>query len=185
MIVGILLAAGSSRRFGAANKLLHPLAGRALVSHAADAIRAVRLDKKIAIVSTADVAKHLRDFDCVDVSAHELSMATSLKAGITRAIELDATKALIHLGDMPAVESQLLQEIIENCAEDTPSMTRSGRVKSPPACFPAKLFGQIMQIDGDKGARQLLASIAKTRSVIVPNSMIADIDKPSDINGLQ
>ena len=49
-VVGILLAAGQSRRMGAVNKLLAPLAGKPLVRHATEAMLAAGLDDVIVVV---------------------------------------------------------------------------------------------------------------------------------------
>ncbi|MEO1748183.1 MAG: nucleotidyltransferase family protein [Pseudomonadota bacterium] len=182
--MGILLAAGTSSRFGAADKLLHPVLGKPMISHAADALRAIKLDETIAIVRAPEVAAHLLDFDCIDVSAKPPSMARSLKAGIEQAIKLDADKVLIHLGDMPFVTPSLLEDIIESCRLDAPSVTKGGQITSPPTCFPRKLLDQLMEIDGDRGARELLNNLPNTVEVNAAEATIADVDKLSDIRGL-
>ena len=60
--VGILLAAGQSRRFGPTDKLMAPLHGRPLVTYAAATLRAVAPDVLIAVTSSEIVAAELDGF---------------------------------------------------------------------------------------------------------------------------
>ncbi len=54
--VGLLLAAGHSRRFGAADKLAAPLDGRPLVAHAAGALAALPLAARLVVLRDPGLA---------------------------------------------------------------------------------------------------------------------------------
>lgn len=185
MIAGILLAAGASRRFGTQDKLLQVAAGRPLVEYAADAMRAVELDEKIAVVRTPAVAALLPDFQLIDVSQSAPQMATSLGAGIMRAVELGAHKALVHLGDMPFVTEQVLVDVVDQCSDQAPSAAQSNAGFSPPACFPAAYFPQLMTLSGDTGARHLLRHLSYVTPVRVAVDTVADIDLPKEFKLLE
>ncbi|MEM1065762.1 MAG: NTP transferase domain-containing protein, partial [Pseudomonadota bacterium] len=87
---GVLLAAGASRRFGAADKLLAPLNGRPLISYAARALVAAKPDVLIAISRNADVDTMLAGFDIMKPPENDPKQSDSLRAGIARAQALGA-----------------------------------------------------------------------------------------------
>ena len=71
--VGILLAAGHSRRFGATNKLLTTFRDKPLILHAADTMKGAGLDHCIAVVSNEKVAEELSDFLLVKINSTDQS----------------------------------------------------------------------------------------------------------------
>ncbi|RMD92487.1 MAG: nucleotidyltransferase family protein, partial [Alphaproteobacteria bacterium] len=78
--VGILLAAGASRRFGDADKLLAEARGRPLVSHAARALADV-LPERVAVVSSAEVGAVLAGFRLVRIPPGS-AQSRALHAGL-------------------------------------------------------------------------------------------------------
>ncbi|MEO0372845.1 MAG: NTP transferase domain-containing protein, partial [Pseudomonadota bacterium] len=96
---GVLLAAGASRRFGDADKLLAPLHGTAMVDHAARALRASDLDLWVAVTRSVEVAEALTGFDIVTPPEADPQQADSLRAGVLRARALGADRVTVVLGD--------------------------------------------------------------------------------------
>jgi len=113
-ITGILLAAGSSRRFGS-NKLLAPLSdGTPLVLAAARRLRSV-LDAVIVVVHPQDrVLPELLATEHVQIVAcqhADTGMGASLAAGV--AASANARGWLIVLADMPAIQVSTLQRVAQ------------------------------------------------------------------------
>ncbi|MEO0544151.1 MAG: nucleotidyltransferase family protein [Pseudomonadota bacterium] len=185
MIVGILLAAGTSKRFGVSDKLLHMMDGKPMVAHAADAMRGAQLDHKIAVIRSQAVATLLPDFECLDLSAVAPQMATSVKSGITRAQELGADKVLVHLADMPFVDANVLNLVTTLCTDKVPSAVRLDHGFLPPVCFPKQLLPQLHKMSGDEGARKLLARWPNIAAVEVPAQMLVDVDTRMEADGLE
>ena len=178
--VGVLLAAGESSRFGNVDKLLAPYLGRPLVSHAADAMRAARLDYLVAVVSSREVSEELDGFECVWPGDRQASMSKSIRAGIRRAEDIGAHCALIALGDMPGVTSDHLSRLVEECSADMPSATTDGTRPMVPACFPRCMFPQLMCLEGDTGARKLLRDLPAECLVAAGADALIDMDAPKD-----
>lgn len=166
---GVVLAAGRSTRAGAANKLLHPIAGVPMVRHAvqhvlsagvspvvvvlgheADAVRAVLEDLPVAFV-------HNPDFAC--------GMGTSVAAGVAALAERDVSAALIALGDMPWIRPNDLRRLVDTHTPGTAHLVvvpvagaGQRRRRGNPVLWPRRSFGGLMALTGDRGGRDLLAA---------------------------
>ena len=178
---GVLLAAGPARRFGEANKLLASWRGRPLVAHAAAALRAAGLDVLIAAVADDDVAAELEGFHLVRVEADKPRLSRSLQAGIAAAREHSADRAVIALADMPAITPAHLAAVVARCSADTPAATSNGSRPMVPACFPRRSFDALMALEGDAGARSLLAGLPRDALVPADESLLLDIDSPATL----
>ncbi len=177
---GILLAAGKSRRFGTGNKLLANLNGRPLVSYAADSLRASSCDELIAVVADSEVAKLLADFKPVSPTGATM-LSSSIRSGIRYAQEHGAARALLVLGDMPNVTPMHLSEVLALATTLQAAASTDGVRRSPPACFPACEFARLTEIDGDRGASDLLASLPKSQLAVAAPNELRDVDRPEDL----
>jgi CTP:molybdopterin cytidylyltransferase MocA len=178
----LLLAAGASRRFGTANKLLAPLDGRPLLRHAADAARAVPADLHLAAVSDPQVADLLPDFRKVLVDPGQPQSA-SLKAGLALAQAMGATRLLVVLADMPRVPTALMAEVLAKGTTLAAAASDGTRIL-PPACLPAALFPQLRALTGDQGAGALLKNLPTAQRVLGPAAILIDIDTEADLAAL-
>lgn len=181
MRIGLLLAAGHSRRFGPENKLSALLHGQPLIAHAAQAMRdCAVLDRRIAVIRDADLAAHLDGFQIIRASGQ--TMSDSLRQGLAAARGAGASQLLIALGDMPGVSAAYLTQIAQ-AATDQPSASSDGQRIGPPACFPASWFDRLAALTGDRGAGALLADWPQTRIIHADPALLADIDTPADLPG--
>ena len=182
---GVLLAAGASRRFGAADKLLALLHGQPLVTHAARALAAAKPDVLIAATRSEDVALLLDGFEIVHPPEDHPEHSDSLRRGIERAKASGADRAVVVLGDMPFVTPALITDVIAKTTAQTPGAATDGQRPMPPACFPAACFEDLMQQTGDRGAAQLLKELPPSALVQASNQTLRDIDTPAALDAAQ
>lgn len=177
--IGAVLAAGQSRRFGRANKLLMQWQGRPLVAWPADALLRSGCDAVLAIVSDAEVAAVLPGGVEAQGIAPGLPMSASFNLAVQIAIARDATTLLVCLGDMPNIDAGLLGALLargETCA------CHHGGTRTPPVAIAAADFARALPSDhGDHGARQLIAALAPDRLLPISASAAHDVDRPPDI----
>lgn len=107
----MLLAAGSSRRFGRQNKLLAALRGKPLVRHALERADANGVSRVLVVVPSLGgvVARTMRAAAVrrcrlVVARTHRQGMGASFAAGL-RAVRPIERELLLFLGDMPFVSS--------------------------------------------------------------------------------
>jgi molybdenum cofactor cytidylyltransferase len=189
-IVGILLAAGFSRRFGA-NKLLAPLRGAEAesgvrVAVAAAAHLAAALPEPVAVVRprAQKVSQLLREAGCRTVICSKAAegMGTSLAAGIRAAKDADGW--IVALADMPYVQPDTIRRIAlaleEGAAIAAPSF---GGERGHPVGFARRFLKDLLALKGDEGARQILAAHPDWITLYETDDrgVLRDIDVPADL----
>ena len=179
--VGLLLAAGHSRRFGPKDKLLAPYRGAPLVSHAAAALREAAPGPLIAVLRSAEVAACLPEFEPVFVDTPDAPQSASLRAGIMRAADLDAAGVLVALGDMPLVPATHIAALLALGEDHDLAATQAGDRILPPAWFAARHFAALAALSGDRGARDLLRRTPDAARIACPPEWLIDIDRPEDL----
>ena len=187
---GILLAAGTSSRFGEANKLLAEIDDVALVRRVAESMSASRLANIVAVTGFEKdrVAGALADLDLeiADNPDFETGMASSIACGIAR-VGSEAAGAIIVLGDMPGVGAQLIGRLLdafEHAQGDkiTFPVDASGR-QGNPVIWPRAFFADLRALSGGRGAKALIgAHEAATLGVpFEDEAAFRDIDAPEDL----
>lgn len=184
-VVGILLAAGSSRRFGS-NKLLAPLAEGTPVGVAAARSLIGVLPDSIAVVRPADseLAALLRSqgLQIVECAQAEQGMGHTLAAAIGAAARADAW--LIALADMPFIQSSTHADLVARLVEGTAIIAPhyQGR-RGHPVGFAAEYGAELLALTGESGARDLLSRHASvlTRLEVDDPGILLDIDTPADL----
>lgn len=178
MRAAVLLAAGASRRFGAADKLMAPLDGAPLVTHAARTLRALPVERRFAVVSSPVVGGVLGQMGLEVVAiAPGQGQAASLVAA-TAALG-DETHLLVMLGDMPFLRPPHIQPLLD-ADPDTPHGT-AGETVLPPAIFPRAWFPRLSALSGDQGAGRLLRDLPPAAHLPLPPGVLRDIDTPADL----
>lgn len=189
-MVGILLAAGFSRRFGENNKLLYPLAdGRPIALAAAQNLIQV-LSTAVAIVRPENydlaellMAAGLQVFTCRE---HEQEMADSLAAAVrySSAFAESDKGFVIALADMPYIRPETIQAVANALASGASIVVPTYQnQRGHPVGFAAKFRNELQALRGDEGARSILKghqSEIYTLECDDPG-IVADIDTPSDL----
>jgi molybdenum cofactor cytidylyltransferase len=189
-VTAIILAAGSSTRMGGPNKLLAELSGKKLVRIAAEQALASKATEVVVVTGhQADlVAQALSGLNVKLVFNPDFAggLAGSVKAGIA-AVPETADGALICLGDMPMIDAGLIDRLIDAFAPDRGNLivlpVAEGR-RGNPVLWSRRFFGELMTLEGDVGARHLIAKHgeAVAEVPVEGDSAFLDIDTPQALD---
>lgn len=192
-VAAIVLAAGRSTRMGGPNKLLADLSGKKLVRIAAEQARASKASEVIVVTGHQAelVEQALQGLSVRLVRNSELGggLASSVKAGIA-AVPATADGALICLGDMPLIDTALIDRLIEAFDPDRGSLVvvpvADGR-RGNPVLWSRRFFAELLMLDGDTGARHLIAKHgeAVTEVPVDGQSAFLDIDTPQALEAVR
>lgn len=205
-VVGVLLAAGDSQRFGDRNKLLVDVDGgertggsRATSDRRSDsepmARRAARslvdaeLERVIAVVGyEADRVREALaglDVQTVENPDYAEGQSTSLAVGTRAAREAGAAAVCYALGDMPWVEpatvDALVQAYLADAGDPLAAAYRGDR--GNPTLFDARHFDALEDVEGDVGGREIL--LTDDRAALVETGdpgVRRDVDERSDLD---
>ena len=161
-VTAIILAAGRSTRMGGPNKLLEKIDGKPLVRIVAEQALASRAESVVVVTGHQHerIEEALRGLDVGFVHNPDFAegLATSLKAGI-KAVPPSSGAALVCLGDMPLVDSKVLDRLIESFAPEKDGLiaipVAEGR-RGNPVLWSRRLFKELLTLEGDIGARHII-----------------------------
>ncbi len=185
-LVGILLAAGSASRFGAA-KLLHPLPDGVAISVAAASALIEAVPNSLAVVRPGDqtliaVFSEL-GLKVVENPLADEGMGTSLAAGVYATSE--ASGWLIALADMPWLRPATITALADrlNSGASMVAPVYQGR-RGHPVGFSSCWQEQLRGLSGDRGARDLIANYPDELELLTTEDagVVKDIDYPKDLN---
>ena len=184
-VVGILLAAGQSTRFGS-NKLLHQLNdGTPMVLASARHLHNV-LPQTIAVVEDAnnDVATLLKQ-DGVQVIENPLAskgLGTSIACGV--AYNPDAQGWVIALADMPYIPEDIIQAVVTGLEQGSDIIAPVYKnLRGHPVGFSVRYAQALMHLHSDEGAHSILQANSDSLELIetTERGVIVDIDTPESI----
>ncbi len=181
-----ILAAGQSRRFGAADKLTAPFRGKALGLHVADALARQPALQRWVIVRTADhpcqSGWRAAGFEPVVNPDAAQGQGTSLRCAAQLADQAGADALMVCLADMPLVPPAHFAALVAAWQHHAGIVaSHDGALISPPAIFARPFFGTLAAASGDHGARHLLTG---AHLVASPAGALTDIDDPLTLQRL-
>jgi len=188
-VPGLVLAGGTSRRYGQANKLLATHEGKPIVRHAVNTLVAARTAPVVVVLGheAARVEATLEDLPVQTVrnESYTEGQASSVRSGLEWVQQRvpDADGVIVSLGDMPAVSPTTVDTLVDSFAAglgDALAPAYEGR-RGNPVCFDRRFFDSLRTLEGDTGGRRLLLS--DERSVLIDVSdpgVRQDIDRPAD-----
>lgn len=190
MIAGLLLASGASRRFGA-NKLVASLDGRAVVRWSAEALVSAVDATFVVVPAQSDAIRAaLRGLPVhwVENADAPEGMASSIRAGVT-ALPAEADAVVITLGDQPLIDADVIRGVVATWRAAAPEtravIAEYENGRGHPALFGAPLFAALCALEGDRGARDLLASLGASVTVVrATGARPADVDTPDVLAAL-
>jgi molybdenum cofactor cytidylyltransferase len=185
-VAAIILAAGRSTRMGGPNKLLAELGGKPLVRIVTEQALASKAQSVIVVTGhqAEQVEKALQGLKVKFVRNPDFAegLASSVKAGVA-AVADAADGAVICLGDMPLISGRLIDQLIESFAPDRSHLIVvpvSDNKRGNPVLWSRRFFNELMTLDGDIGARHLIARHSEAVAEVAVEGFGAflDIDTP-------
>lgn len=183
--VGLLLAAGQSRRFGS-NKLLHPITGNSPMLLVAAKKLVNVLPESITVINQELIPYKVQLEQLgmrVVLNEHaNRGMGSSIASGV-RASQ-DATGWLIALADMPYINIEtitLLANKLESGADIVAPVLNQKR--GHPVGFSQLYMDELLALNDDVGARDIIANHHSQIELISTDDtgVIMDIDQACDI----
>ena len=159
-VAAIVLAAGGSTRLGQPKQLL-PLDDMPLLSRTLELARRSRLQPRIVVLGGYEKlireAVPLDAFQIVSNPRYAEGQSTSLVAGL-QALPKDVDGAVIMLGDQPMLAPGVLDTLVAAFRPDVDAAMRPRYADGPgnPVLINRRLFPELLAIEGDVGAREVL-----------------------------
>jgi molybdenum cofactor cytidylyltransferase len=194
-IAAVVLAAGRSSRYLAGggaevSKLIACYRGEPIVRRLARAALASCARPVVVVTGHArsNVEAALAGLPLVFALNPDFAsgLASSLRIGVA-ALPDTALGAVVLLGDMPEVEAETIDRIVEAFVTSADALAavpvHAGR-RGNPVLLGRDMFSAVARLEGDEGARRLLREAAPDRIVEVPfddAAVTLDIDTPDDL----
>lgn len=183
MIAGAVLAAGSSSRLKTPKQLVS-IQGQPLLRRIVQC--ALPITGKVAVVLGAHadaIAPSIADLPVERLTSHawEEGMAASVRSAAAWASDDDAVSALLLMVcDQTRLSTAHLRALASAYTTDPTSAIGSAYsdIVGVPAIFPRALFGDLLALRGDAGARKILAAHS-ARSIAWSDGAF-DLDTPDD-----
>ena len=197
LIAAIVLAAGSSTRFGPKNKLLADTGGRSVIESSLANVAQCDFDTVVVVIAPdqpeIDALIQSTGFVSVVNPHPESGMGVSIACGMEYLLQKELhglSGVAIFLGDMPSVTHDVVSQLVESFKSSgchnivrPINEVKQKIVPGHPVIFPSDLSTEVTQFDGDVGAKQLIAkNQARLTEVKVTDiGATQDIDYPWDL----
>lgn len=186
-IEGILLAAGESRRMGFPKPLLR-LNGDTFLSHIARSMLTAVERLIIVLGAHADQVSAAVPADhriiTVENPDYILGQLSSIKRGLS-AVGVEASAAILHLVDHPAVRPETFNRLIAEYQKSGKPIlvARCGDRRGHPVLFDRSVFDELQHAPIEIGARAVVkANDDRVIYVDVDDSgVLLDLDTPADL----
>ena len=184
-MVGVVLGAGRSKRFGAPKQLL-PFEGTTLLGQVVRNANASNLDQVVVVLGRA--SEELRasvDFgraEVVENVAYGTGCASSLLAGMDAADE-GCEALMLLLGDQPGVKAEFIDFVLAEWRRERPwaSVTSYREKLGHPFIFARQAFDDLRELHGDKAVWKLIEAYPdRVLRVEIEATLPPDVDTPED-----
>jgi molybdenum cofactor cytidylyltransferase len=184
-IVGVVLGAGRSSRFGTPKQLL-PFGDTTMLGQVVRNANASDLDRVVVVLGRA--SEELRgsvDFGraaVVDNTAYGTGCASSLLAGMDAAGE-DCEALALLLGDQPGMRAEFIDSALSGWRRNRPwaCVTAYYGKSGHPFVFAREAFGDLRGLHGDKAVWKLVEAYPeRVRRIEIDAPLPPDVDTPED-----
>ncbi len=187
-IFAIVLAAGASSRFGR-TKQLEPFEGVPLAAGVLRKAESVCGPRTVLVVGkdwqeVAAACEPLAGFFVINED-YAQGISSSIARGV-RAVADSADAILLTMADLPLVTEDHLSKLAETWRNSPRSIVASAfeDTLGPPVVFPKTDFDALLELRGDRGARQVLEANRDRVLQISCEEAAFDIDRPEDLAGI-
>jgi molybdenum cofactor cytidylyltransferase len=184
-VCAVVLAAGGSRRLGRA-KQVAVVDGETLLGRTLRVVYEAGVDSVVVVLGAraeeivADV--DLRGARVVVNPDWETGIASSIRAGVLASGNVDGVLMLVC--DQARLSSEHLRELLKRFDGDGVVASGYAGIVGIPAVFPKAMFGQLMRLEGDAGARVLLREYAGQIEIVPWADGVVDVDTAEDLSAL-
>ncbi len=163
MVGAVILGAGMSTRMNSAtSKLEMNLQGIPVIEHVIRSVCASGVDRVVLVYSSrTDFLKSLAQNYGIGHAYNPIpqeGLSTSLKTGVRELLNMEGL--LFVLGDQPFVYAEDIDRLLEAFEENEDKIivpvTAKGR--GNPVIIPRKYYDELLEVQGDQGARGVIAS---------------------------
>ncbi|AGB73126.1 MULTISPECIES: nucleotidyltransferase family protein [Rhizobium] len=190
-VAAILLAAGRARRMGqnGPHKLLAEFDSVPLVRRSAMVLLASNATPVVAVTGhrQGDVEQALVGLDIVTLfnRSYGTGMASSLACGVSHPQISECDGVLVMLADMPGILTEHIDCIVQAFQKSGgEAIVRASFGDTPghPVLFPRLLYGHLMRLEGDVGAREVIGDSELPIVMIdIGRAALLDVDTPTAI----
>ncbi len=185
---GILLAAGGSSRMGRPKQLVK-INGIALLRNAAENMAASKCTPRVVVLG-AEFERCIQELDGTNIDTTvntewASGMSSSIQIGLAymMGIKPQIDAVIITLCDQPNITTAIIDNFIAEYRRIRPCVIASeyNGVTGVPALFSRDMFDDILKLEGDRGARDLIRAAGhQALRLSVPEAAF-DIDSPHDL----
>lgn len=177
-IFGLYLSAGRSQRLQG-RKLTLPVQGQPLGSWALQAALHSQVDQVLVVTQEQGLPSWMDGlgegqgrWQLVQSPESWRGLSWSIASGVQRAQELQAEAVVILLADQPLVTAEMIDALVLRYLEarkKPPFVAAScAGIVRPPALFMKSMFPDLLGLQGDEGARNLLRQPEACGGLVVP-----------------
>ena len=185
VLFSVLLAAGSSYRFGS-TKQLQTIDGSPMVARTARLCESICAYRSVVVLGNDWAAVHnacapLSGFLVINPD-HKTGIASSIRQGVA-AVRTQADGLLLMLADQPSVNAAHLQVLAARWQASPNTIIASAYADTmgPPIIFPKQDFDALTELKGDAGAKSILLDRSERLQTIACEDAALDIDVPEDL----
>ncbi|GKU82865.1 NTP transferase domain-containing protein [Niallia sp. NCCP-28] len=196
-MIAIYLAAGQSRRMGTKKLSLPFREGKTIGSIGLYALLQTEIAYIFVIVHPADdllwmdetLKKELEGRgEIIICPDSEKGQGFSLRCGVLQAINKQAEQIIVCLADQPFMTAELIAELMTEKmtpADDYIACSHKTIIQ-PPIIFSQKCFSALLQMNGDYGAKKIIANgtLKGKKFEWLEELAFMDIDTPADYQKL-
>ncbi|TDF92015.1 nucleotidyltransferase family protein [Paenibacillus piri] len=183
----IILAAGQSKRMGSPKQLL-PIQGESLIRFVAQKAVSVQAEGvHVGIVGTDEPRMKEQCAELpvawIENRQADQGMSTSIRAGIEHAMACGAGAVMVILGDQPDLDPAVMTRMAAAYRRTRSPILQARYRGQPghPVMFDRALFADLLQLEGDSGAKLLIRqNSAAVQFIDVSSAMPPDLDTPDD-----
>ena len=187
-VVGLVMAAGLSRRFGSDKRLALLPGGQTLLhatlslarSHFADTRVVIRAQDNPAALGLPE------DQAVIQAPKEDIGLGTSMGAAFCQLLKeaAEAQAAAVILADMPWITDDSLRALIQAAGTESIARPRFDGQAGHPVFFGRRFWRELANLRGDQGAASVVKTHPGACRLVDTDDMqvLRDIDKPSDIS---